>query len=90
MSERRKEILEAFGKVPFLVRDAEYSFEDFFKDDMLKDAIMDLYLAIFETVGVMMEWLVDKGSCRHHNPSTLILTSNTAERGAYQSSTPGP
>lgn len=75
MSERRKEILETFGKVPFLVQDAESSFEDFAKDETLKEAIVDLYLAILETVGVMLEWLVDKGSCRYHCPSLLIHAS---------------
>lgn len=77
MSERRKQILEAFGKVPFLIQDAESSFEDFAMDELLKDSIIGLYSAILETVGVMMEWLVDKGSCRHHYPLILVLASNT-------------
>lgn len=78
MSERRKEILEAFGKIPFMVRDAESSFEGFANDEILKGAIVELYLAILQTVGVMMEWLVDKGSCRYLYLSLRILASNTA------------
>lgn len=77
MSERRKQILETFGKVPFLVQDAESSFEDFASDEILKEAIVDLYLAILETVGVMMEWLVDKGSCRYLYSLIFIIASNT-------------
>lgn len=63
LSERRQLILETFGKIPFLVQDAEYSFEDFHHDKDLKKLIIDLYLSILQTIMAMMEWLVEKAGC---------------------------
>ena len=66
MSDKRKKILETFGKVPFLVEDAESSFEDFPSNEPLTSAVMELYVIILTTVHKMMEWLVEPSSCRHH------------------------
>lgn len=68
LSERRQLILETFGKVPFLVRDAEYSFEDFYKDEELKRLVTELYLSILQTIMAMMEWLVERAGCKCPKP----------------------
>ena len=63
LSERRKLILETFGNIPFLVRDTEYSFEDFSNDPELRRLITELYISILQTVMAMMEWLVERAGC---------------------------
>ncbi|KAL9118675.1 MAG: hypothetical protein Q9187_004777 [Circinaria calcarea] len=59
-SERRQQILDAFGSIPKTVQTVESCREKFPSDAVLKEISTELYLAILRAIEGMMQWLVDK------------------------------
>ena len=74
MSEKRQQILKAFGEVPKTIYTAERCRENFPKDEFLSDLTIELYFAILTAIEGMMEWLVRRAGCKF----TGILASQSS------------
>lgn len=62
--EQRADIYETFENIPETIQRAGDHLKDWPKDDVLYDAVTDLYLAVLKAIEAMIEWLVGRSTCQ--------------------------
>ncbi|KAI4261131.1 MAG: hypothetical protein L6R42_003663, partial [Xanthoria sp. 1 TBL-2021] len=67
MKEKREAIIETFHQIPKTLEEAADRLEEYSDDQRLFEEVTKLYLVVLEAIESMLQWLVDKSTCKSQN-----------------------